>query len=93
MQSSKVNMKRVEKEIEAAAVALGFPQRVSPERVESEAAALQRKNGGKTVVGSARDRYLALANLFLLVDETRNMPAKLLERSQLVRALVAKAVA
>lgn len=94
MQSSKA-MKRVEKEIEAAAVALGFPRRVSPERVEREAVVVQRKNTTRALLKPSRerDRFLALTNLFLLMDQARELPDELLERGKLVRKLVGKVAA
>jgi hypothetical protein len=93
----------VQREIEAAAVALGLPRRVSPRRVERECFALQKRlNETKTMFkpGKEYDRFLALANLFLLMDlagglesTIEALQSDLVKRSKHVRELAAKAAA
>jgi hypothetical protein len=93
----------IQREIEAAAIALGFPKQVSYRQVERECFQLHaRLRRSKAIVnpGPERDRWLAMANLLMLMELSRTLDSRiaalrsdLIERSKRVRELVAKAAA
>jgi hypothetical protein len=91
--------KKVVREIEAAAVALGFPRWVSYSQVERELGRYCPRRPGKAELNSEADRprFLAVAGLCLLMDAAGNRTAALRrEISELMkrtRELVAKAAA
>lgn len=96
MQSNRA-MNKVHREIELAAVMLGFPRRVSCAQVERECFSLHQRLKKKEPV---LDRFVAVANLFLLMDLARTLDSRiaalqsdLVERSGRVRELVAKVAA
>jgi hypothetical protein len=96
-------MKQVQREIEAASIALGFPRKVSCRQVERECFQLQaRLRRSKAILkpGLKRDRWLAIANLLMLMELSRTLDGRIAalrsdvtERSERLRELVAKAAA
>lgn len=100
MQSSGATIK-VEREIEAAAVALGFSRRVSQARVEKEMARYAPRRGTADLDYQVdRPRFQAVVALFFLMDSARNLDREiarfrrdLSERVSRVRVLVAKVAA
>ena len=61
--------KKMEREIEAAAEALGFPRRVSRARIERELGRYAPRRGSADLDCEAdRPRFLAVASLCLLMD-------------------------
>ncbi len=86
--------KKTAREIEAAAIALGFPRQVSRDQVERE---LARAAGARKV---DRPRFLALASLCLLMEAAEQLDGKvaalrgdLLDRGRRTRELVGKVAA
>lgn len=93
---------KVERVIEASAVALGFSRRVSYARVERELARYCPSRHGREDLdcGADRPRFLAVASLFLLMDAARNLDREiatlrreLAERMARTRLAVAKVAA
>lgn len=97
------SMKQVQREIEAAAVALGFSRRVSYARVEREIGRYCPRQPGKEAeldYEADRPRFLAVASLCLLMEAARKLDRKIAtlrkqlgERLVRTRKLVAKVAA
>jgi hypothetical protein len=101
--ASKQVVKVIRAEIERAAGVLGLPRQVSPAPVYRECFSIQdglKKTKALFRPGKEHDRFLALADLFLLMDDARTLEKRiaalesdLIYRSRRVRKLVAKAAA
>jgi hypothetical protein len=93
----------IQREIETAAIALGLPRKVSYRKVERESFQLHaRLKRSKAILkpGSERDRWLAMANLLMLMELSGTLENRiaalrsdLIERSNRLREFVAKAAA
>ncbi len=75
--------KKVQREIEAAAVALGFPRKVSFSRVEREMKELDYK--------AERARFHAVTALYFLMDAARNLDRKIAKLEEDLSDRVARA--
>jgi hypothetical protein len=93
--------KKMEREIEAAAVALGFSRRVSQARVGRELARYAPRRPGRADLDCEADRprFLAVASLCLLMDaaqrrdrEIARLRKQLVERVARMRGLARAAV-
>jgi len=93
--------KRVAREIEAAAEALGFPRRVSTAKIGQELARYCPSNGKAALDFEAEPaRFRAVCSLFFLVEAAEQLDHKVaalrrevVERATRTRKLVARAAA
>ena len=84
--------KKMEREIEAAAEALGFPRRVSQARVERELSDTRRgvREAADLDCEADRPRFLAVASLCLLMDAAQRHDREVVRLRKELSARVAR---